>query len=114
MNFEKVINAWQEAATDLQIKIQSPFILATSDGAELKFELLVEQFGGKAGALINSMDNTTDFKTAGKYGYHCSGLNPDAYSVYDRQHFIDTLNDMGYFGEDAQKPNWYTGQPWTL
>lgn len=113
MNFEKIIDAWRKAAIDLNIQVHSPFILKTSDGTELKFELMIEKFGRKSGTLINSMENMENFKTAAEYGYHCTGLNPDSYSVYDRKHFIDTLNDMGYFGDEIEKPVWYSGDSWT-
>jgi hypothetical protein len=115
MSFDRVFDAWRVAALDLKIVIQSPFILGTSDGKEFKFELLIESFGSNLGTLIFSMSTHSkiDIKTAKEFGYYCSIINLDAYSVYERQHFIDTLNDLGYFGEDSQKPFWYTGQPWT-
>jgi hypothetical protein len=113
MRFERVINAWREAAVDLKIKIQSPFILTTSDGREFKYELLIENFGSDLGTLMCSTQSNIDIKTQKEYGYYCSLVYPDAYSVYERELFIDTLNDWGYFGEDTQKPVWYTGQSWT-
>jgi hypothetical protein len=115
MSFDRVIDAWRVAALNLKIVIQSPFILGTSDGKELKFKLLIESFGSNLGTLIFSMttDSKVDIETAKEFGYYWSILNPDAYSVYEREHFIETLNDLGYFGEDSQKPVWYTGQPWT-
>ena len=45
-------------------------------------------------------------------GYYCSALNFEHYKNYDRQYFIDTLNDWGYFGDASKKPHWYTGQSW--
>jgi hypothetical protein len=35
-----------------------------------------------------------------------------AYLRYDRELFIDTLNDWGWCGE-GDPPSWYTGEPWT-
>jgi hypothetical protein len=32
---------------------------------------------------------------------------------YNRQLFIDTLNDWGWFGEKGAEPPWYTGKPWS-
>ena len=113
MNFEKVINAWREAADDLQIKIQSPFILSIPDKKEIKYKLLIENFGNTLGTLIIAIDEMTEFNTAKQGGYYFTALNPDMYSTYERGHFIDTLNDWGYFGDESKKPNWYAGQPWT-
>jgi hypothetical protein len=108
MSFEKVILAWRQAADDLQIKIQSPFVLTTTDNRNIEYELLIENFGGKLGTLIFSTDNMTEFDSAEQFGYYCSALNPDSYSTYDKANFIDTLNDWGYYGDTLNKPNWYS------
>ncbi len=113
MKLKKVIEAWLEASSDLNIKIRSPFILTTPDNQELRFELLIENFGRKKGTVILSANDMTDFDTPEKYGYYCSALNPSSYSTYDRKHFMDTLNDWGYCGEEALKPDWYNGKVWT-
>jgi hypothetical protein len=113
MSLRKIINSWREASDDLNIKIQTPFVLATTDNRRIEFELLIEKFGNDKGAIILSTDNMTEFETAREYGYYCSALNPDTYAAYDRQHFIDTLNDWGYYGDKSQSPDWYTGQAWT-
>jgi hypothetical protein len=114
MSFEKVITAWQKAAGDLKIKIYAPFVLTTADNKTIIFDLLIENFGNKLGTLISSIDNhIIEFDVAKKYGYYYSLLNPKAYSTYEREHFIDTLNDWGYYGDQSKMPKWYTGQPWT-
>lgn len=46
------------------------------------------------------------------HGYYGSNLSP-SYRQYDRQSFIDTLNDWQRFGENALRPLWYTGKPWS-
>ena len=53
-----------------------------------------------------------DFNIPEKYGYYCSALNPSEYSKYDKKKFIDTLNDLGFYGDESAKPDWYTGEPW--
>ena len=37
----------------------------------------------------------------------------ESYLRYDRAHFIDTLNDLGWFGPKENTPSWYTGAPWS-
>lgn len=113
MSFDKVLNSWRQASSDLNIKIQTPFGLTLEANRRIEFELLVEKFGSCQGTIVQSIDDMTEFKTAEKYGYYHSALNPDAYASYDRQLFIDTLNDWGYFGDNSEIPDWYTGQPWT-
>ncbi len=114
MNFKKVVDAWHNAAIDLKLKIQSPVILKTHDSQEINFELLIEDFGTSLGTIVFSIDNynSDDFSLAKQADYYCSAVNPDSYSVYERQHFIDTLNDWQYFGKESEKPDWYTGQSW--
>ncbi len=113
MSFEKVILAWRQAADDLQINVQSPFFLTIADNKTIKYDLLIEHFGSKLGTLILSTDDMTEFNTAEEFGYYCSALNPDSYSTYERENFIETLDDWGYYGETANKPNWYSGQEWS-
>ncbi len=38
-----------------------------------------------------------------------SSLNPDVYGTFDRDLFIETLNDWGWFGAESNQPAWYTG-----
>jgi len=113
MSFEKVILAWRQAADNLQIKIQSPFFLTSADNRTIQYGLLIENFGSKLGTLVLSTDDMTEFITARQFGYHCSALNPDSYSIYDRANFIDTLNDWGYYGDTSNKPSWYSGKAWS-
>ena len=44
------------------------------------------------------------------------GLYPsllgESYRAYDRELFIDTLNDWGWYG-GGDPPSWYTGRPWS-
>ena len=113
MGPQETIDSWRVASVDLGIEIQSPFILKTSDGEEIKFELLIKRFGSELGTLIFSTDELFHFKTAQKYGYYCSALNPENYSVYKKELFVDTLNDWGFFGKSAEQPKWYTGLRWS-
>jgi len=109
---ERVINSWKLASKDLNIKIQSPFILTTKNNKKVQFDLLVEKFGSKNGMIIFSFNKMHDIKLLIENDYSYSGLFLRSYSTYNRQHFIDTLNDWGYFGDVANTPDWYTGQPW--
>ena len=78
MSFEKIINAWQQAADDLQIKIQSPFVLTTADNKTIIFDLFIENFGNKLGTLVFSTEsnNITGLDEVKRHGYYYSSLNP--------------------------------------
>ena len=106
----KVIAAWKQASSDLQISIEAPFILHTDTGV-FEFPILVHDFGREKGTIIlevQDFDSLSDIPE--QYGYYCSALNPAVYGKYDREAFIDTLEDWGYFGEIERKPSWYQGK----
>jgi hypothetical protein len=42
--------------------------------------------------------------------YYFSAVNYESYSKYNRELFIETLIDWGYFGDNNKKPKWYIGQ----
>jgi hypothetical protein len=106
--------AWEEAARDLGFRFTSGFVDTLSDGRRIRYAGLVDDFGAPKGALLAVYRRG---HTLAEYphseGYFVSMLNPASYTRYDRQFFIDTLNDFGWFGPDEQRPAWYTGKPWT-
>ena len=104
-----VLNAWKTAAKELGISIEVPFELQFDSGEVINDLLLIKDFGGKAGTVIFGMNHerfSEIFKNAEKKEYFCSGLNTEVYKEYNRQIFIETLNDWGYFGEEKDKPDW--------
>jgi len=105
---EKLIEAWKEASIDLKIDIETPFLLQTDRGV-IKYDLLIKSFGSENGTLIITTDDMSEFDTAQKFGFYCSALNPCCYNKYDKENFIETLADWGYFGISENKPDWYTG-----
>ncbi len=109
INFYDVIEAWKNASIDLNIKIQTPFIITTSDKIEISYGLMVENFGKPKGTIIFSIYDMKNINIPEKYDYYCSALNPEVYSTYDRDVFIEVLNDWGYYGEKSETPEWYTG-----
>lgn len=113
MTSEKMLEAWKTATKDLNIKIQYPFYLTTKNERKLRFDFLVEEFGSQKGIIIMRLSKIHGRKAIGESGFAYSALNYRSYATYDRQLFIDTLNDWGYFGDFSKKPEWYTGQPWT-
>lgn len=109
MDYTNVIKSWRQAATDLKLNIHAPFLLSTADGRQIECLMMLENFGSKKGTVIISTDNMDDFNEPEKVGYYCSALNPLSYSNYDRDIFVDTLIDWGFYGLAPQVPSWYTG-----
>jgi hypothetical protein len=107
----KVVAAWQDAARDLGIRFTSPFT-AQHGGAAISCLGLVHQFGRRIGTIISVLDEpSSETRYPADDDFFPSRLS-DSYARYDRQFFIDTLNDWQFFGADAEKPVWYTGKSW--
>jgi hypothetical protein len=108
---QAISQAWLEAAKDLGIRVTAPFMMHLAHDKLLIYEAHVQDFGGPKGTVVGMVDDRLgDSRTAG--GYYCSNLAP-SYRSYKRQHFIDTLNDWGWFGPMELRPDWYTGKPWS-
>jgi len=106
--------AWRIAAEDLGIRVTAPFLLEGAQGNAIAVVALVHGFGAPAGTLAGTIED--DFEVLCGLAEHSqlyvSLLNPDRYSQYERQLFVDTLNDWGWFGNGVP-PQWYTGETWT-
>jgi hypothetical protein len=110
---ERMIQAWREAGIDLSVRVTAPFRLVR-EGEEADVIALVHDFGCRAGAIVGALDDDRAIlaKLTSAAGYFVSLVNPECYSTYTREKFIDTLNDWQYFGP-LPIPSWYTGKPWT-
>jgi hypothetical protein len=99
--------AWLKAADDLGIRVA-----VQSGVAELPCAVLVEDFGASKGTLLwpDEQVGRVRHDLATEEGFYWSFVG-DSYESYDRDFFIDTLNDLGWFGA-GQPPHWYTGEYW--
>jgi hypothetical protein len=109
----KVVAAWREASAELGVEFTSPFILDVGGNTRHEYLGLVHHFGARVGTLL-SVAGEPSARTAQLSGgaYYSSTLG-SAYESYDRQAFIDTLNDWQFFGPDASRPSWYSGASWS-
>jgi hypothetical protein len=112
MDFDiEISNAWIQAAADLNIRVVARFSLTPIEGESILFEAHILGFGGPKGLIVGNQGS--EFGGVRKAsGYYYSNLYP-GYRRYNRQLFIDTLNDCGWFGERGAEPSWYTGKPWS-
>ena len=102
----KIQRAWLQAAQDLEIQIRAPFFIK-KNGKTYSYLLLIQNFGNTKGTLIENInDMNLKEDILNKEGYHLSFLNPIHYKKYNRQLFIDTLNDWRWFGSIDKKPKW--------
>jgi hypothetical protein len=109
----KVVAAWKQAEVDLGIRFTTPFVITLSDGSQQAHLGLVHQFGRKLGALISVLHEPSEnIRHPDEENYYWSILGP-GYATYDRQAFIDTLDDWQFFGPESERPKWYSGKNWT-
>lgn len=104
--------AWLTASKDLGVRFFCPFSFKRR-GQEYVCTGLLPDFGGAQGALICSGSDPAPedvFEAADEMGYYASGLNPRSYEKYDRDAFIRTLNDWGWFGDVGRIPPWFKGR----
>ena len=105
---EAISQAWLDAAKDLGIRVAAPFCVQGAEDEPFIYEAYVQDFGGPKGTVVGVL--LCDCRTA--QGFYCSNL-AESYRNYRRQHFVDTLNDWGWFGPAELRPAWYTGKTWT-
>ena len=109
-----IANAWRIAADDLGIAVVIPYSIRTDEGDVYPFIAWIKDFGGDQGTLICLPDQWDDLgfgDAAEAAEYYWSGLYPKSYSAYEREHFIDTLRDWGWFGDQQVEPAWYPTAP---
>jgi hypothetical protein len=105
---EPLIEAWKIAAQDLGLDITRPLKMNTENG-KVNYPVLVKNFGGKKGTIIARHALFMDYPIPKHKDYYFSAVNADSYSKYDRDTFIETLEDWGYYGDKANKPEWFNG-----
>jgi hypothetical protein len=106
--------AWRHAGAELGIDVTAPLELA-SQGGPLTYTAFVRCFGGPLGTVVFSAaesEPTRYWEAAKQAGYYCSRLGTD-YDEFDRDLFVGTLNDWGWYGDPAEQPSWYSGNAWT-
>jgi hypothetical protein len=104
--------AWEIAAHDLGIRVTTDEpSLTASEGTRFPLVAIVHDFGGEHGMAVLRAYDPGAAEAARSEGYGSSVL-ATRYERYDRDRFIDTLNDWQWCGV-GKPPSWYTGKPWT-
>jgi hypothetical protein len=111
-NVRQIEAAFQQASGKLGFEFRSPYTVELSNGVIVCAIGLVVAFGSPRGTLLFAdRDEERPTRELHASGYFFSILS-DSYEAFDENHFIETLNDWGYFGPDADRPRWYSGAPW--
>ena len=106
---EEISRAWLEAAKDLGIRVTAPFTPQSDE--RITYEAHVMDFGGPKGTVVGVLSDKLDDGRATQ-GFYRSNLAP-SYRHYERQYFIATLNDWGWYGPEEIRPVWYMGKSWS-
>ena len=106
----EICEAWREASRELGVRFTSPFDAVTSTG-RLSFLGLIHGFGRKEGTLVCLRGREPRSLGDLDLDRFFVSVLYEGYRRYDRQLFVDTLNDWQWCGE-GQPPSWYSGQPW--
>jgi hypothetical protein len=105
---KRLTEAWRKASRDLGIEVEIPFTLQLKSGVKIEADVLVMNFGHVNGMFVSPCDiflgHDDEIVSAG-YGY-CEAISP-TFPTYDRNEFIDALNDWGWSGPPNQHPDWY-------
>jgi hypothetical protein len=112
---ESIGRVFVEAASALGFSFVPGFSVGLPDGTTVASVGLVREFGSSAGTLVFCLGATPasdQFRAIHDAGYFCSILAGDSYNSYVEHHFVETLNDWGYFGARTSAPSWYTGKSW--
>jgi CMP/dCMP kinase len=107
----KITNAWRNAAADLGIRVVAPFTLMMPGGTTKQFEAHILDFGSPKGAVVASPISRADHEPWQPDVWF--SVLGEGYRTYNRQLFIDTLDDWGWHGKVEEQPLWYSGTPWT-
>jgi hypothetical protein len=114
MPLESLSEAWQAAELELGIRVTAPALVPGSNGENIECAALVADFGSSEGmaAFPLSRQSSVSESLSAVNQSAVSFLDDDSYSKFDRDLFIATLNDWGWFGT-GDPPSWYTGAPWS-
>lgn len=113
LNEDAIRSAWIQACADLGIDVVVPASVSLGSRTISALALLPE-FGAPSGMVIfghrgSDQDCTVDeiaLVSAG-YGYSYLGAS---YETYERDLFIDTMNDWGWSSATRPPPRWFAAE----
>lgn len=107
----RMARAWKEAAKDLGIEFEAPFVVKDRRGCKHVCSGIIPNFGSKLGVLVISGKQDANpeeiWDAASSVDkYRLSAMSPH-YETYDRRLFIDALRNWGWYGAKGKRPKWY-------
>jgi len=115
MSADQITSNFAQAADRLGFSFEPAFTVVMKDGSMIQSLGFVRHFGSELGALLFSESQCPSSREGEELqgmGYFYSQLF-ECFYEFDEELFKDTLNDWGFFGDEQERPNWYSGAPWT-
>jgi hypothetical protein len=115
MDGNPITSAFAAASATLGFPFEPSFSVTLRDGSVVQSLGLVRNFGSQLGTLLFGaarQPSERELRELEAEGYFCSALF-ESYHAFARQHFEDTLNDWGFYGEAQERPAWYSGAAWS-
>jgi hypothetical protein len=117
-SYESLRQSWQKASKELGIEIV--FAEEKPIGTKpIYYFAFLPEFGSKSGIYLGIYQKGSDAlgselaEWCESENQRCTFINPESYREFERQSFIDTLLDWGFFGKKL--PSWTTKPyvPWS-
>jgi hypothetical protein len=104
-----IIAAWARAAAELGLRVTSPATLEGLHCAPCTVPVLVHDYGRPAGTVVLVLGEPSELLggllARAAQNYRTALLAPH-FRSYDRERFVATLADWGYYGSPAERPAW--------
>jgi hypothetical protein len=105
---ELLQNQWRSVADELSIGFIAPFVLKLPDQTHVEFAILLPQFGGVRGMLIDTQQSQATSAAAIAAGFGISTMSPEHHHLpVKATDFIECLIDWTWTDSTAA-PAWYT------
>ena len=114
MTADRITNAFMQEASHLGYEFQTGFAVTLRDGSVVRSLGRLPFFGSRRGALLFAEDakpSADSLRALHEMGYFTSLLFA-SYECFDAKLFSETLDDLGYYGPESDRPAWYTGASW--
>jgi hypothetical protein len=105
----EIADAWLAASRDLGVQVTTPAPREIGGDSELIAPALVHYFGKNVGAIVLVLGEPCEALAPILQRHYFVSIVAPHYRHYQRDLFMETLNDWGYFGPRELLPPWYTG-----
>lgn len=109
-----LIRSWLECREELGVDLEAPSEYPPGSGQRCVTRL--RWFGSPNGMVVVRLQDPAHveaYRQARQDGLYCSAINPAAYQPFNRDLFVETLDDWGWYGLPEDQPEWYRASgPW--